>query len=260
MPETIRKVAVIGRLGLYPLVKLSLPARRLLAYVAVFGNPVGRAGAAAALWPDVGDEQARANLRRALWQLPRGWIEVLGDDLVLDARTDLAEAQMVADQAITGGTLALPAIRMLSHDLLPGWYDEWVQPAQESFRLLRVQALETVCLTLARAGQAALATQAGFAALSAEPLRESAAAALIEAHLAQGNRYDAATCFRELGQRLMEELGVEPDPALVARMEVFRLEPSRSEGAARTPSGSLASVDGAIRTESRRVDHTIRHD
>jgi hypothetical protein len=37
------------------------------------------------LWPDVPEARARDNLRRALWQLPRGWVRVEGPDLVLDA-------------------------------------------------------------------------------------------------------------------------------------------------------------------------------
>jgi DNA-binding SARP family transcriptional activator len=67
-------------------------------------------------------------------------------------------------------------------------------------------------------GNFALATQAGAAALSAEPLRESAAEALINAHLGQRNRYEAAQCFRSLEQRLRSELGVAPDPLLTKRL------------------------------------------
>jgi hypothetical protein len=33
-----RKVAILGRLGVYPMVRLSLPARRLLAYLALQGR------------------------------------------------------------------------------------------------------------------------------------------------------------------------------------------------------------------------------
>jgi hypothetical protein len=41
--------------------------------------------------------------------------------------------------------------------------------------VLPVQALEATCRTMALSGQHALATQAGAAAIAAEPLRESAA-------------------------------------------------------------------------------------
>jgi DNA-binding SARP family transcriptional activator len=71
---------------------------------------------------------------------------------------------------------------------------------------------------MAASGYFALATQAGAAAIAAEPLRESAAEALIMAHLAQRNRYDAAQCFRTLARRLQDELGVSPDPSLKKRL------------------------------------------
>ena len=76
---------------------------------------------------------------------------------------------------------------------------------------------------MAAMGSHALATQAGTAALAAEPLRESAAEALIDAHLAQRNRYEAARCFRGLADRLREELGVLPDPALTRRLSSIGL-------------------------------------
>lgn len=205
------------------MVRLSVPARRILGYLAVRGQPVERGLASAELWPDVPDETARANLRRSLWQAPREWIRGIGEDLILDARTDLVEARRVATEALEGAGLTLPQIALLSNDILPGWHDEWVTAAQDSFRLLRVQALEAACRSMAGSGQLSLATQAGAAALAAEPLRESAAEALIDAHLAQRNRYEAALCFKSLADRLRDELGVVPDPALTDRLVAIGL-------------------------------------
>jgi DNA-binding SARP family transcriptional activator len=160
----------------------------------------------------------RANLRRALWHVPRGWVTTVGEELVLDAECDLPKAHHVAARALDGQPLTFDEITLLSDDILPGWHEEWVLPAQDAFRLLRVQALEAACRTMAASGSHALATQAGAAALAAEPLRESAAEALIEAHLAQRNRYEAMQCFRSLAQRLDDELGVLPDPSLAERL------------------------------------------
>ena len=216
-------VAVVGRLGVYPMVRLSLPARRILAYLAIRGQPVERALAAAELWPDVPDDLARANLRRTLWQTPNDWIGAVGEEIFLDARTDLSEARRLAGDALEGAPLSLPEIALLSSDILPGWHEEWLVATQDAFRLLRVQALEAACRSMAVNGAHALATQAGAAALTAEPLRESAAEALIDAHLAQRNRYEAAQCFRSLAQRLRDELGVGPDPALTERLVAIGL-------------------------------------
>lgn len=219
LPDNVkRKIAVVGRLGVYPMMRLSLPGRRLLAYLALRRQPVARSWASAHLWPDVSDEAARANLRRALWHVPSGWVAAVGDDLVLDAESDLEEAHRIAARALVGEPLALEEIALLSNDILPGWNEEWVLPEYDLFHLLRVQALEAACRTMLSSGHYGLATQAGAAAIVAEPLRESAAEALIDAHLAQRNRYQAVQCFRMLAQRLDQELGVEPDPALAARV------------------------------------------
>ncbi len=218
MAPTGRTVAIVGRLGVYPMVRLSLPARRILAYLALKPDPKPRSLASADLWPDSPEEVGRANLRRAIWNTPPGWITSRADELILNAATDLAQAELAAARALGGEELALDEIKLLSSDILPGWHEEWVMPAQERFRLLRVQALETACRTMIGAGHLALATQAGTAALSAEPLRESAAEALIEAHLAQSNRYEALRCYRSLEQRLKVELGVAPQASLAKRM------------------------------------------
>jgi len=219
MGTTERMVAIIGRLGVRPMVRLSLPARRILAFLALLGGgPVARPIAAAGLWPDSPEDVGRANLRRALWNVPPDWIRSEGEDLLLTAATDLPEAEQTAERALGGAELGLEEIRLLSSDILEGWNEEWLLAPQERFRLLRVQALETACRTMTASGSFTLAIQAGSAALAAEPLRESAAAALIDAHLAQENRYEAVRCFRSLAQRLNDELGVDPHAKLAERL------------------------------------------
>ena len=214
----MRRVAVIGGLGMHPIERLSIPARRLLACMALRRVATTRSLISGELWPDVPEETARSNLRRALWHVPPGWISAEGDELILEAETDLNDAAQAAQRALAGETLTVAEITLLSADVLPGWHEEWVLPHQRAFHLLRVQALEAVCRTMSRLGCHALAIQAGSAALSAEPLRESAAEALIEAHLGQRNRFEAVQCFRDLAQRLHDELGVEPDAGLSERV------------------------------------------
>jgi DNA-binding SARP family transcriptional activator len=230
-----RRVGIVGRLGVYPVVHLTLPARRVIAYLALQDHPVSRARAAAELWLDVSDAQARANLRRALWQVPRGWVIARDDELILDADADLADARRIAASALDGGALTLADIELLSSDILPGWHEEWLLSAQDSFHLLRVQALEAACRTMAANGKHALAAQAGRTAVAAEPLRESAVAALIEACLAESNRYHARECYLAFKRRLKEELGVAPEPAMTARLAALGLgEHGRNDGAGRT--------------------------
>lgn len=213
-----RRLTVLGHLRLHPEAPVAHPGRRLIAFLAVHGEPVTRALAAGRLWPDLPESQARANLRRALWQVPVDWITTLDGAITLDAAVDLAAARAIAIRCLHGHPPSLREIVVLSHDLLPGWEEEWVIAPQENYRILRVQALESACRTLARAGRHTLAVQAGAAAVAAEPLCESATDALIEAHLRQGNRYAAMRCFRALSLALERELGVAPDPELAARL------------------------------------------
>lgn len=213
-----RMIAVVGALGVRPMVKLSIPARRLLIFLALHGGSAPRPVVSAGLWADSPEDVGRANLRRALCQVPRDWITTVGDMLVLEAECDLPQARRSAARALEGQRLTFDEIETLCADILPGWHDEWVIEAHDQFRRLRVQALEAACRTLSAQASHALATQAGAAAVAAEPLCESANEALIDAHLAQHNRFEAARCFEALSRALLEELGVSPDPALRARI------------------------------------------
>lgn len=213
-----RIISVVGRLGIFPMMKLSLPARRLLAFLALRGGEASRQTLADALWPDMPEEAGRANLRRSLWQVPRGWMSIVGDTLILEAECDLPQARACAVSAIEGQPVTFDEIDILSNDILPGWHEEWVLQAQEDFRILRVQALEAACRTLLAHGNLPLAIQSGSAAIAAEPLRESATEALIEAHLAQHNRYEALRCYDALAKRLDQDLSIAPMQALTDRM------------------------------------------
>ena len=85
---------------------------------------------------------------------------------------------------------------LLSRDLLPDWYDDWVAVERERFRQLRVHALERLCDRLVEAERFGEAIEAGLAAMKSEPLRESAHRALVRAHLAEGNRSEALAQYR----------------------------------------------------------------
>ena len=61
---------------------------------------------------------------------------------------------------------------------------------------LRLHALETASTLLTEQGRMAEAAQAALAAVQAEPLRESAARALVKVHLAEGNWGLAITRYR----------------------------------------------------------------
>jgi DNA-binding SARP family transcriptional activator len=112
----------------------------------------------------------------------------------------------------------------LSLDLLPDWYDDWLVDEREGVRQLRLHALEVLTERLSTSGRHVEAIQAALAAVRLEPLRETAHAALIRAHLAEGNRSEALRQFSRCRDALAAELAVEPSESLrklVARPEML---------------------------------------
>ncbi|MDL9938653.1 bacterial transcriptional activator domain-containing protein [Gordonia sp. ABSL1-1] len=215
----IRRVGVLGRLSLTPEEQLPTAARRALAYLAVHGPVVQRGLMGMRLWPAISETHARANLRRAIWQIPCDWVSASSWEIRIDAQVDLDEARQAADAALAGAPLDVRQIDLLSRDLLPGWYEEWLADDQDAFHLVRVQGLEEACRTSTHLRQYGLATRAGLAAVCAEPLRESAVMALIRAHLDEGNCYEAWRRYRHYRDVLDVELGVEPGPEVTALVD-----------------------------------------
>ncbi len=102
----------------------------------------------------------------------------------------------------------------LDAGLLPDWEDEWVLVERERLRQLHLHALETIATRLLSVGKVAEAVHAGAAALSAEPLRESAARLLVSAHLAAGNAAEARRVYERYRVDLLRELGIQPSARL----------------------------------------------
>ena len=106
------------------------------------------------------------------------------------------------------------SLSALGRELLPDWTEDWVLLERERWRQVSLHALENLCrkfVTLQRFGAA---IQAGLAAVSLEPLRESAQRALIEAHVAEGNRCEAIRQYRMYESLLKRELDLSPSPQL----------------------------------------------
>ncbi|TDE58902.1 SARP family transcriptional regulator [Nonomuraea mesophila] len=223
---------------------LSSGSERLLAYLALNRTTVTRAVMAAQMWPGAAERRAQASLRSALARLDGGGRALLRVDssglgLCPEVGVDVEEARALAlrlldpleppgdDDVCTG------SIRRLSDGLLPGWYDEWVLAASDEWHQLRLHALEALSGLFLKAGRFAEAVSAASVAVRAEPLRESACAALVDAHLAEGNQAEALRHFQVFERNLSDELGITPTPRLHER--VAGLLPRRPS-LVRTPS------------------------
>jgi DNA-binding SARP family transcriptional activator len=159
-------------------------AQRVLGYLAVGGVAQPRATVAGALWEDVSQRRAQANLRNAVWRV-----------------------RQLSDQVLAG-------IDLLDDDLLPAWDEPWLLIERERQRQLRMHALEWLSASLLRAERYLQAITAALAAVRAEPLRESSQRALIAAHLAEGNISEAMRQLEAYRALLRAELGITPSPPL----------------------------------------------
>jgi DNA-binding SARP family transcriptional activator len=102
----------------------------------------------------------------------------------------------------------------LGRELLPDWTEDWVLLERERWRQVSLHALENLCRHLVKMRRFGAAIQAGLAAVSLEPLRESAQRALIEAHVAEGNRCEAIRQYRQYESLLQRELDLSPSTEL----------------------------------------------
>ena len=204
-------------------------AQRLLAFLGLREGPVSRAHVAGILWPDTPTHRANANLRSSIWRAHRAgrYLIVvspqqiaLGTHVTVDVRTATMRAHSLLDTGTHSDEATLSAHTRLdlSADLLPDWYDEWVLLERERFRQLRLHALEAMCERLTAEGRYGEAVDAGLAAVRAEPLRESAHRVVMYAHLAEGNQSEAMRHYEQYRYLLLEELAVEPSPALRAML------------------------------------------
>lgn len=201
--------------------------KRLLAFVALQPAAVRRLRVAASLWPEADEVRASGNLRSALWRLRSAGIHLVNADksamaLADRVRVDVRVVSAWASRLIQGrhgpGDLVVPPQILEALDLLPGWYDEWVLLERERLRQRVLHALEALSRRLIEAGRWAEAVEVAMTAVAAEPLRESAQRALIDAHLAEGNWVEAHRTFQTYRDLLWCELGVAPAADLSAKV------------------------------------------
>jgi len=203
-------------------VRLAPCGAKVLAFLAIRGDPIPRTKIASELWPEKTTERAVANLRSALWRLRPPAHEALDISpsyvglpagVVVDFQQATAAAHRLLDHGMqpTEADLAVACVS-LQGDLLPDWDDEeWLRTEREHFGQLRLHALESLSGHLVAAGQYWAAAGAALAAIHADPLRESARRALIRVHLAEGNYAEAFRQYNFYRRSLLTDLGIQDD-------------------------------------------------
>jgi DNA-binding SARP family transcriptional activator len=200
---------------------LPLSAQRLIAFLALRNRPLSRSYLASTLWPDCPAGRSQADLRTALWRAKHCGAAVLVTSgmylrlhavVQVDVRLlgSLGHGPSANAQGMTCAESAGISWSELSLDLLPGWDDDWLVDDREDVRQLRLHSLEHLSEELSAHGRHSEAIRTALAAVRLEPLRETAHAALIKAHLAEGNRSEALRQFLRCQELLATELAVQP--------------------------------------------------
>lgn len=205
---------------------IDLPAgpQHLIALLALNGR-CARTQTAATLWPDCTDVVAAARLRAVLWRLRHRHAGVppvldIGDsslslavDVVVDVDRFLNGAELlIRDDPDRGTDEAEDAAVVVLHssELLPGWYDDWVLAARERLQYLRLGALDALATRRRRQRRTHEALQAARAAISIEPLHESAHRTIVQIHLDNGDLVEAINHYQRFQAMLDRELGLPP--------------------------------------------------
>src|SRR5579871_2489640 len=207
--------------------------KSLLAYLVLHGDaPQPREHLAFLLWPDSDEAQARTNLRQLLHHLRRALPDECGF-LVADNQTvqwrrapdctvdvfdfdaAIAEARAASDAGNAQRELKglQKAAALYQDELLPGFYDEWLQAKRDHYRQSAAQAWTRLVWLLEQHQDFAGGIQYAERLVAQDPLREAHYQLLIRLHSSNGDRAGALRAYHQCRRMLRRELGVEPSPA-----------------------------------------------
>lgn len=210
-------------------VELPAHAQRVVAFLAL-SRPSGmaqhRTALAEQLWCDGPRPRAQASLRTAIWRIRQADDRLVHADrahVYLDAlvEVDVERSLSQAGRLLNEDSDLEPddtATTGLVADLLPGWEEEWLIVERERIRQVRIHALVALSHRLRRLGRFVPALNAAYTAITAEPLQESARAALVEIHLAEGNVVEARRQVDQYVRLLWDEMQLTPSNALMGRV------------------------------------------
>lgn len=230
-----------------PLAIRSRPAQLLLDYLLLnTGAPQPRETLADVLWPDSSPNNARANLRHALWQL-RATIDATGDPaaafiihtahtIAFDGHNDCTlDVDTLQRERPAWTTAALmEAAAAYGGELLPGFYESWIVLERERLAVVFDRRMSRLLerLIVEKRWDDTLAWAERWIELDEAP--EPAYRALMQAFAALGDFSGVMVAYRRCREALQAELGVEPSP------ETRRLVESLTRGA--TPAEARPAV------------------
>ena len=210
--------------------RLPFSAQRVLAALALRPTLFDRTQLGEILYPQGRKTQISASLRSALWRAKREvggpLIESHGPSLGLaqDVTVDLQYWMHKARILTSTPDIECPVsdggeVEALSQELLPTWGEEWLVLDQQRWDQLRLHALERLAERFLEDGRHMEALEAGLAAVSIEPYRESAHRALIRTFIAEGNSEAQSLNISDIAACLLMSPGLRPSSQMKALVD-----------------------------------------
>ena len=209
-------------------------AQELFCYIFfLFERPHHREKLATLLWSDVSAEQAKAYLRKTIWQLqsalaPPGkvdepiiltdseWVQVNSNiDTWLDFRDFEAAHNQTQDTSaieLSSSDVALlrNAIQLYKGDLMEGLFGGWCLRERERFQLIYLSILEKLMSYCEFHGEYEAGLHYGTRILQQDEAREYTHQAMMCLHYLSGHRTAALRQYERCRAILEAELGVQP--------------------------------------------------
>ncbi|MCB0213806.1 MAG: AAA family ATPase, partial [Anaerolineae bacterium] len=206
-------------------------AEALLYYLAATSQVHSRAVLAALLWSQSSESQARNSLRNAVYTIRRGLkpfdlLIVERDTIALDTAAvqfDLPHFQAAIEQPQQTPETLAEALSLWRGLFLDGLhlpdtpdFDLWLGEQRHRLEALYRQGLFTLARHYSASQRLTGARQTLEKLLRFDPLHEAGHQQLMRLYVQSGHRAAALRQYELLRSRLVEELGVDPDPATQA--------------------------------------------
>ncbi|MBE9473514.1 MAG: AAA family ATPase, partial [Chloroflexi bacterium] len=229
----------------------SAKVRALLAYLAVeSGRPWSRTTLADLFWPDLLENKAQSNLRNAISNLRDvigdrrenpPFLFVSQDTLQYNQKSDTwldvsAVMDFVATASEAGGRVCnQDDIDLMEHtlalyrgDFMEGFsiasapFEEWALVKSEQIRQKMLQAVRYLVMGYEQSGELDKALHLARRWVELEPWEEAAHRSLMRILFGKGQRNAALVQYEACRQLLINDLGVEPEPATTQLYEQIR--------------------------------------
>lgn len=205
----------------------SRPAQSLLAYLMLTaGTAHRREKLAGLLWPEASEENARSNLRHALWRLRKA----IGSEYFITDKISAAfyadseywlDAKLLARQVEekTSPRELVDTVSVYGGELLPGFYDDWVVLERERFRALYEKKVQMVLDWMIEEERWTEVLEWGERWIAMGYAPEPAYRALMFAYCGLGDTAGMAAAYSRCVKALREDLAVEPSEETKATYE-----------------------------------------